>query len=157
MDLDLKRYLTERANKDATIKKSDDLILKLQDRIKHGLESARNAAGAAAEQFASKNAAIDYKDEQIAALTTKLAQFDHDAPFIAAPVYGDLHAAGPSGKKRSRQGILNNSFQCSHSNVVSAPQKFVQLACVCLLALQPLTPRPLRLVAILLLLCNDRC
>jgi hypothetical protein len=128
MDLDLQQFVTQRAMLDASIEQSDATILELQDRIKEGLELARNAAAATAEQFALKKAALDCKDEQIAALTAQLAQLERGVSLKGVHVHQFPHTAGMSGKKRSRQRIA--IFITRFSNCISIA-KLVRIGLVC--------------------------
>jgi hypothetical protein len=95
--------LRERAQKDATIEASDAVIMQLEDCIKAGLQEAISTAEATAEQVAMNDAALACKDEQIAALNAKLAQFDHGAAWQGVPVHQASHTARPYVAKQSRQ------------------------------------------------------
>jgi hypothetical protein len=103
MDLDLQQFLTERARKDATIKASDAVIMQLQECIKAGLQQAIGTAETTAQQVAMKDAALACRDEQIAALNAKLAQFEQDAAWHGVPVHQAPHTARPYDAKQSRQ------------------------------------------------------
>ena len=83
-------------------------IAKLEARIKRRDASIRKSAKTlkkannAAQKLAVKDTEWHAKDEQIAALTARIAQFEQAAAVMVAAVAQSPQAASASGKKRAR-------------------------------------------------------
>jgi predicted RNase H-like nuclease (RuvC/YqgF family) len=96
------RYWVEKAKHEA-------VTAQLQKRIQEGAEAARSAGEATAEQLAMKDAALDDRDEQIAALTAKLAQSEQARTELETALQQTQQPCFTS-RKRHRPG--SNNVQC---------------------------------------------
>jgi hypothetical protein len=105
------------AQKDACIEKLEAGIARRDASIRENA-AAVETSRSAIQKLAVKDAEMSDKDEQIAALKARIAQFEQAASAFAVCLQQAPHMSEKSGRKRSHSGNLINIYlSCFESTI----------------------------------------